>query len=79
MRASIILALIAAFAFGLIYFLTTYRSAFEADQKCHAILSKEYLNKTTFGCDHDLETRQWLLFEAGENSDPSIVIRRFRY
>ena len=31
------------------------------------------------GCDHDLETNQWLLYEEGINGQPSKVIQRFRY
>ena len=31
------------------------------------------------GCDHDLETNQWLLFQKGINSQPAQVIERYRY
>ncbi len=32
-----------------------------------------------FGCDHDLETNQWLLYQKGINDQPSQVIERYRY
>ncbi len=79
MRTSIILALIFLLAFGFINFFTSYRSAFEADQQCHSILNNDYLDQSNFGCDHDLETRQWILFENGKNNEASKVLRRFRY
>jgi len=31
------------------------------------------------GCDHDLETNQWLLYQKGTNDLPSPVISRYRY
>ena len=31
------------------------------------------------GCDHDLETHQWILYQKGINDQPSIVIERYRY
>ena len=55
----------------------SYRSAFEADQDCHFQLSSKV--KDTFGCDHDTETHQWILYEKQENSNPAKVIKRFRY
>ena len=63
----------------LLYYFSGYKSAFEADQECHSILNTEYSEKLEYGCDHDLETRQWLLFEKGFENQPAIVIKRFRY
>ena len=63
----------------LVYFLTGYDSAFEADQSCHAYLAN-YSSKTVdFGCDHDTETHQWILFEMQENTKPAKIIKKFRY
>ena len=63
----------------LIYFLTAYDSAFEADQYCHSYLST-YDNQTgNYGCDHDTETHQWILYKSNENKDPAKIIKKFRY
>ena len=61
------------------YTLTGFGSAFEADQECHFILNTEYSQFNDYGCDHDLETRQWLLYRSGLDAEPAKVIRRFRY
>jgi len=63
----------------LIYFLTGYDSAFEADQICHSYLA-DYSNQTgIFACDHDIETHKWILYEKQENSEPAKIIKKFRY
>ncbi len=64
---------------GAIYFWSGYRSAFEADQACHAEQWKSYGDNSNYGCDHDLETNQWILFELGSNHEAAKVISRFRY
>ena len=63
----------------LIYFLTGYDSAFEADQSCHSYLSKFSDQTGNLGCDHDTETHQWILFEDQDNSEPAKIIKKFRY
>ena len=60
-------------------YLTTYKSAFEADQQCHYLIRTEFMGDNNFQCDHDLETRQWLLFEDFKNDKASKVIKRFKY
>ena len=60
-------------------FLNKYQSAFEADQKCHSEKISKYSNNSLVDCDHDLETRQWILFESSQSNDPAIVLERFRY
>ena len=64
---------------GSYYFLTGYRSAFEADQACHSEKWGSYGDDSTFGCDHDLETNQWILYESLPDHMPAKVIKRFRY
>ena len=64
---------------GLIYFLTGYDSAFEADQSCHSYLSRFSDQSLNLGCDHDIETHQWILYETQENSEPAKIIKKFRY
>ncbi|AAQ00441.1 MULTISPECIES: hypothetical protein [Prochlorococcus] len=54
-----------------------YRSAFEADQACHFELSA--LNSSEAGCDHDTETRQWILFDSAKSNQPADVMKRYRY
>ena len=63
----------------LIYFLTGYDSAFEADQNCHSYLLS-YDNKSEkYGCDHDTETHQWILYESNDKKEPAKIIKKFRY
>ena len=63
----------------LIYFLTGYDSAFEADQSCHSYLSDLSDQSVTLDCDHDTETHQWILYETQDNSEPAKIIKKFRY
>ena len=63
----------------LIYFLASYDSAFEADQSCHSYLLKFSNQSDNFGCDHDTETHQWILYETQDNSEPANIIKKFRY
>mgnify|MGYP005695400393 CR=1 FL=1 len=63
----------------LIYFLTGYGSAFEADQSCHSYLSNLPDQSENLGCDHDTETHQWILYETQDNSEPAIIIKKYRY
>ena len=63
----------------LIYFLTGYDSAFEADQSCHSSLSNLPNQSGNLGCDHDTETHQWILYETQENSEPAKIIKKYRY
>ncbi len=64
---------------GIIYFKPEYNSAFEADQQCHYEISNFYMEKANLGCDHDLETRQWILYSIEDTSLPANVIKRFSY
>ena len=63
----------------LIYFLTGYDSAFEADQSCHSYLSSLELELGSYGCDHDTETHQWILFDDQNSKEPAKIIKKFRY
>ena len=63
----------------LIYFLTGYDSDFEADQSCHSYLSSYDNLSGDYGCDHDTETHQWILYESSENKEPAKIIKKFRY
>ena len=63
----------------LIYFLTGYNSAFEADQYCHSYLSGYDNLSKNYGCDHDTETHQWILYESNDNKEPAKIIKKFRY
>ncbi len=60
------------------FWFTAYNSAFEADRACHSLLSS-YSNSTNLGCDHDIETHKWILYENQENGVSAKVIERFRY
>jgi len=59
----------------LIYFLTGYDSAFEADQNCHSYLSSYDNLSGNYGCDHDTETHQWILYESNENKNQLKLLR----
>tara|TARA_B100000902_G_C27207679_1_gene862561 strand:+ start:680 stop:937 length:258 start_codon:yes stop_codon:yes gene_type:complete len=62
-----------------LFYLTGYDSAFEADQLCHSNLS-EYENPTgNYGCDHDTETHQWILYNKENNLEPAKILKKFRY
>ena len=63
----------------IIFFLTGYDSAFEADQSCHSSLSNFSDKSENLGCDHDTETHQWILYESKDNSEPARIIKKFRY
>ena len=63
----------------LIYFLTSYNSAFEADQFCHSTLSSYDNQSGNYGCDHDTETHQWILYESNDSKEPAKIIKKFRY
>ena len=63
----------------LIYFLTGYDSAFEADQYCHSVLSSYDSLSANYDCDHDTETHQWILYESNESKKPAKIIKKFRY
>ena len=63
----------------LIYFLSAYDSAFEADQFCHSTLSSYDNQSGNYGCDHDIETHKWILYESNENNQPAKIIKKFRY
>ncbi|WP_269623336.1 hypothetical protein [Prochlorococcus marinus] len=60
-------------------FFPDYKSAFEADQQCHYEALSLFEVEGTLECDHDLETRQWILFSAGKNNEKATVFKRFRY
>ena len=64
----------------LIYFLTGYDSAFEADQLCQSYLAS-YDNQSNgnYDCDHDTETHQWILYDDQDNTKPAKIIKKFRY
>ena len=64
---------------GCSYYFSGYKSAFEADQQCHYELRLKSDEIEGLGCDHDLETNQWILFQKGINNDPSRVVERYRY
>ena len=63
----------------LVYITTGYGSAFEADQSCHSYLKSYEDQSVNYGCDHDIETHQWILFDKSEDTKPAIIIKKFRY
>ena len=79
MKIIIVLISLIALILGSLYFFTGYKSAFEADQQCHYEMTLKSVELDEFGCDHDLETNQWLLYTKGINDQPSKVIERYRY
>ena len=79
MRTVGLISFLLVLILSIVYFLNGYKSAFEADQQCHYTLNTEYTDNSNYGCDHDLETRQWLLFKKDGDINASVVIKRFRY
>ena len=60
----------------LIYFLTGYDSAFEADQYCHSYLSSYENLSGNYRCDHDTETHKWILYESNDDKEPAKIIKQ---
>tara|TARA_Y100001968_G_scaffold311810_1_gene334285 strand:+ start:493 stop:732 length:240 start_codon:yes stop_codon:yes gene_type:complete len=79
MKITIVFISLLVVILGYLYFFTGYKSAFEADQQCHYELRLKAVELEGLGCDHDLETNQWLLYQEGINGKPSKVVERFRY
>ena len=79
MKLTIGLISLIAIICGFLYFFTGYKSAFEADQQCHYEMRLKSVELDELGCDHDLETNQWLLFRKGIDDQPSQVVERYRY
>ncbi len=79
MKLIIVFFSITAVILGFLYISTGYRSAFEADQQCHYEMRLKSIEIDGLGCDHDLETNQWLLYRKGTNDDTAKVIERYRY
>ena len=79
MKISIALISLIAIILGYLYFFTGYKSAFEADQQCHYEMRLKSSELEGLGCDHDLETNQWLLYQKGFSDQPSQVLKRYRY
>tara|TARA_B100000965_G_scaffold303202_1_gene261892 strand:- start:334 stop:573 length:240 start_codon:yes stop_codon:yes gene_type:complete len=79
MKLTIAFISLISLSLGFFYFFTGYNSAFEADQQCHYEMRMKSVELNGLGCDHDLETNQWLLYQEGINEQPSKVIERYRY
>ena len=79
MKLTIFFITLIAIIVGFLYFFTGYNSAFEADQQCHYQMRLKSVELEGLACDHDLESRQWLLYQKGINDAPSQVIKRYRY
>ena len=79
MKLIVFLISLITISIGFLYFFTGYKSAFEADQQCHYEMRLKSVELDRLGCDHDLETNQWLLYREGINDQPSQVIERYRY
>ena len=79
MKLIIVLISAIALILGSLYFFTGYKSAFEADQQCHYEMTLKSVELDELGCDHDLETNQWILYRKGINDQPAQVVERYRY
>ena len=79
MKLIIVLISVIALILGSLYFFTGYKSAFEADQQCHYEMKLKSVELEGLGCDHDLETNQWILYRKGINDQPAQVVERYRY
>ena len=79
MKTSLAVISLTVIILGCLYFFTGYKSAFEADQQCHYELRMKSVELEGLGCDHDLETNQWILYQKGIDGQPSKVLKRYRY
>ena len=73
------ISLIVCLLIWIFYNLTGYKSAFEADRQCHFDVQVKYMDKVDLACDHDLETRQWILFQEVKEDSIAMVLERYRY
>ena len=62
----------------LLFWITAYNSAFEADRACHSKLTSFLVESETYGCDHDTETHKWILFKNSKGAEANII-QVFRY
>ena len=76
---SILISVIALVTYGSYTYMNSYRSAFEADQACHYDANIRSDQNITYKCDHDLETRQWLLYSLENTKAVTKVIERYHY
>ncbi len=77
---ALLLIIISSILLAYIFVFKGYKSAFEADQACHSLIEKNKINYLQYiDCDHDTETRQWILYESGTKNEAAKVIRRFKY
>ena len=79
MKITIVVISLIVIIFGYFNFFTGYKSAFEADQQCHYEMRLKSIELEGLGCDHDLETNQWILYQEGIDDKPSQVVERYRY
>ena len=79
MKLTIAIISLMALIFVYLHFFTGYKSAFEADQQCHYDMRLKSALIEDLGCDHDIETNQWLLYQKRIDGQPSQVIERYRY
>ena len=79
MKLAVVFISLIAVIISFLYFFTGYKSAFEADQQCHYEMRLKSVELDGLGCDHDIETNQWLLYRNELNDQPSQVIQRYRY
>ena len=61
-----------------LYWKISFNSAFEADKTCHSNLSRYLVESENYGCDHDIETHQWILYRNLDNYKFEII-ERYRY
>jgi len=79
MKLAIVFIFLISIIIGFLFFFNGYKSAFEADQQCHYEMRLKSSDLDGLGCDHDLETNQWLLYQKGINDQPAHVVERYRY
>ncbi len=79
MKLTIAFITLISIIFAFLYFSPDYKSAFEADQQCHYEMRLKSVELDRLGCDHDLETNQWILYREGLDDQPSQVVERYRY
>ena len=80
MKLATLLIVLSTLILVSIFWFIGYRSAFEADQACHESLQDKRVNyQEILGCDHDTETRQWILYKESSENEAAKVIKRFKY
>ncbi len=79
MKTLVFIVLVAILGVFLFFHFAKFKSAFEADKRCHQDINNEKNNINSLKCDHDFETRQWILYSLDDKSSEYQIYKRYYY